>query len=84
MVPFILIRRSPHHFRAKVETELSSWENHTMITKWGQQNELNEETSENNMLNDLFGASEYIFYTFRLPSNQVHVIEECGDILFHK
>ena len=55
-----------------------------MITKWGQQNELNEETSENNMLTDLFGASEYIFFTFRLLSNQVHVIKKCGDKLFHK
>jgi len=43
----------------EVETELSSWEKHTMITKWGQQKKLNEETSENNMLTDLFGARSY-------------------------
>jgi len=30
-----------------------------MIIKWGQQNELNEETSENNMLTDLFGARSW-------------------------
>ena len=35
-----------------------------MITKWGQQNKLNEETSENNMLNDLYSASEHILYLF--------------------
>ena len=46
---------------AKVETEQSSWENHTMITKWGQQKRPKEETtdwmSENNMLPDLYNAS---------------------------
>ena len=35
-----------------------------MITKLGQQNKLNEETSENNMLNDLYSASEHILYLF--------------------
>ena len=46
---------------AQVETEQSSWENHTMITKWGQQKRPKEETtdwmSENNMLPDLYNAS---------------------------
>merc|ERR1719495_1660130 len=50
----------------EVETEQSSWENHTMITKWGQQkrpkNKLNETTdwrSKNNMLPDLYNAKSY-------------------------
>jgi len=40
----------------EVETELSGWERHTMISKWGQQNELEEETSQNNMMNTLYDA----------------------------
>jgi len=47
----------------EVETEQSGWENHTMITKWGQQKRPNEETtdwmSENNMLPDLYNAKSY-------------------------
>merc|ERR1712212_89749 len=40
----------------EVETEQRGWDRHTMITKWGQQNELDKETSENNMLTHLFNA----------------------------
>merc|ERR1719357_355998 len=46
----------------EVETEQSSWENHTMITKWGQQkrpkNKLNETTDwrSNNKCNILRGT----------------------------
>jgi len=40
----------------EVETEENGWDRHTMISKWGQQNELNEETSENNMLTTLYDA----------------------------
>ena len=43
-----------------------------MITKWGQQKKLNEETSENNMLTDLFGASEHILISFSLLSSTCH------------
>ena len=43
----------------QVETEENGWDRHTMISKWGQQNELNEETSENNMLTTLYDASKY-------------------------
>lgn len=40
----------------EVETEENGWDRHTMISKWGQQSELNEETSENNMLSTLYDA----------------------------
>jgi len=40
----------------EVETEQRGWDRHTMITKWGQQNECEEETSENNMLSNLYEA----------------------------
>ena len=38
-----------------------------MITKWGQQNEFEEETSENNMLSDLYGASKCPFTGYIRP-----------------
>jgi len=40
----------------EVDTEDRGWDRHTMITKWGQQNELDTETSENNMLTNLLDA----------------------------
>ena len=50
--------RALNNFLAQVETEQRGWDRHTMITKWGQQNEREEETSENNMLSNLYEASK--------------------------
>merc|ERR1719239_113435 len=43
----------------EVETDESEWDLNAMITKWGQQNQLNVETSENNMLSNLRDARAY-------------------------
>merc|ERR1711936_132584 len=45
----------------EVETDESDWTLNAMISKWGQQNKLNVETSENNMLSDLYGARAWLW-----------------------
>ena len=50
----------------QVETEENGWDRHTMISKWGQQSELNEETTENNMLSTLYDASKCSFLDKRV------------------